>query len=151
MPKRNIPCVTVVAPVGMGASVVNFSPTGMSFEDYFGVRGREPIEKVIRFTLGVAPSLVHVKSLIAREYSNLLGTCELHPHGLPNGIRSDGNRSAKNSLDRGSVAYAPRAVHYDGYSYALKKSYTWLGYKNPIFQLKLLIFRWMSRFASGRG
>jgi molybdopterin/thiamine biosynthesis adenylyltransferase len=141
--RRNIPCVSV-APVGMGASIINFSPTGMSFEDFFGVKGKDPIEKTLRFTLGVAPSLIHLKSLIAREYSNLVQKrVSSTPMGCQMSSGVMGTEVLKILLGRGPVAYAPRGVHYDAYTYRLRKTWIWLGCRNPIFILKLSIMKWV--------
>ena len=52
---RSIPAVTV-APLGMGAALLNFLPGGMSFEDYFGWHGCTDEEKALRFFLGLSPA-----------------------------------------------------------------------------------------------
>jgi tRNA A37 threonylcarbamoyladenosine dehydratase len=141
--RRNIPCVSV-APVGMGAAIINFSPSGMSFEEYFGVKGRDPMEKVIRFSLGIAPSLVHLKSLIAREYSNLKQhRVSSTPMGCQMASGVMGTEVLKILLERGPVAYAPTSIHYDAYTYQLKKTRVWWGSKNPLFILKLKIMKWI--------
>ncbi|MBL7555283.1 MAG: ThiF family adenylyltransferase [Bdellovibrionaceae bacterium] len=140
--KRNIPCVSA-APIGMGTSVINFSPSGMSFEKYFGVSGRKPLEKVIRFSLGMAPSFVHLSSLVAREYSNLSQRrVSSTPMGCQFASGVVGTEVLKILLGRGPVKYAPHVIHYDGYSYKLKKSCLWFGHLNPLFQIKLKILKW---------
>ncbi len=139
--KRNIPCVTV-APIGMGASVMCFTKKSISFEDYFGVAGRSPIEKTVRFVLGMSPSLIHMKALIAKEYSNLNEQrAASTPMGCVMASGMMGTEVLKLILKRGPVTIAPSVVHYDGYSYKLRKTNLWLGYRNPIFQIKLWIMK----------
>ena len=56
---RGIPAITA-AQLGMGASVLNFMPGGMSFDDYFGWTAHmDDKEKALRFALGVAPAGLH--------------------------------------------------------------------------------------------
>jgi tRNA threonylcarbamoyladenosine dehydratase len=50
------------APIGFGATLHVFSPTGMSFDDYFDLRdGMNLAEQLIRFGLGLSPKLAHRK------------------------------------------------------------------------------------------
>lgn len=141
--RRKIPCVTV-APIGMGASVTCFTPYSMSFEDYFGVDGKSSIEKTVRFILGMSPSFVHVKSLVAREYSNIKEQrAGSTPMGCAMAAGVMGTEVLKLVLKRGPRITAPTVIHYDGYSYKLKKTHTWFGHRNPIFQFKLWIMQFI--------
>ncbi|MBU6214720.1 ThiF family adenylyltransferase [Patescibacteria group bacterium] len=55
---RGIPVLNA-APVGFGSSMTNFSPTGMSFDEYFDLKdGLSEQEQLIRFAIGVAPRLL---------------------------------------------------------------------------------------------
>lgn len=48
-------------PVGFGATLHIFSPTGMSFDQYFDIRdSMTPAEQVMQFGLGLAPKMAHV-------------------------------------------------------------------------------------------
>ncbi len=50
------------APVGFGATLHVFSPTGMSFDDYFDIRDDMTLaDQVLRFALGLSPKLAHRK------------------------------------------------------------------------------------------
>ena len=50
------------APVGFGATLHVFSPTGMSFDEYFDIRDEMTLaDQVLRFALGLAPKLAHRK------------------------------------------------------------------------------------------
>ncbi|MEK7555409.1 MAG: ThiF family adenylyltransferase [Patescibacteria group bacterium] len=59
--KKKIYAITS-APVGFGASLLVFSPKGMSFEEYFDIKNEETDnEKLFSFALGLSPSLLHRK------------------------------------------------------------------------------------------
>lgn len=139
--KKGIPCVTV-APLGMGAAVTCFTPDSISFEDYFGVSGKKSLEKTLRFVLGMGVSLIHLKSLVAREYSDLRNNrASSTPMGCALAAGVMGAEVLKLILARGPIAKAPKLIHYDSYSYTLKKSYLWLGHRNPFFLIKLKIMQ----------
>ncbi len=46
-------------PIGMGTSLLAFVPTGMSFDQYFGMEGRPAQEQQLRFLLGLVPKPLH--------------------------------------------------------------------------------------------
>ncbi len=59
--ERGIYALTA-APVGFGATLHVFSPTGMSFDDYFDIRdGMSLPEQLVQFGLGLAPKLAHLR------------------------------------------------------------------------------------------
>ena len=64
-----IPAMTA-APLGMGTAFLYFSPTGMSFEDYFQVDGRDHEEQSARFIAGVSPAMLSRQYLVAPEAVN---------------------------------------------------------------------------------
>lgn len=108
--KKGIPCVTV-APLGMGASVTCFTADSISFEDYFGVAGKKPLEKTLRFVLGMGPSLIHLKSLVAREYSDLGNNkASSTPMGCTLAAGVMGAEVLKLILGRGPIAKAPKLI-----------------------------------------
>ena len=56
---RGIPALTA-APLGFGATLHVFSPTGMSFEEYFDIREDMNLAgQLIQFGLGLSPKLAH--------------------------------------------------------------------------------------------
>ena len=52
------------APLGMGAALLNFLPGGMSFEQYFRIKGLPQEEQALRFLVGLAPALLHRTYLV---------------------------------------------------------------------------------------
>lgn len=56
------------APIGFGSTLHVFSPTGMSFDEYFDLRDDMSLpEQLIHFGLGLAPKLAHVPYFPPRE------------------------------------------------------------------------------------
>ncbi|MDT1862845.1 ThiF family adenylyltransferase, partial [Acinetobacter baumannii] len=55
---------TTVAPLGMGAALLNFMPGGMSFDDYFQWGDLPELDKAIRFVVGLAPAGLHRPYLV---------------------------------------------------------------------------------------
>jgi hypothetical protein len=56
---------TTVAPLGMGAALLNFVPGGMTFEDYFRREGRSADKQALRFPVGLAPAMPQMSYLVA--------------------------------------------------------------------------------------
>jgi molybdopterin/thiamine biosynthesis adenylyltransferase len=74
--ERGIYALTA-APVGFGATLHVFSPTGMSFDEYFDVRDEMNLaDQALRFGLGLSPKLAH------RKYFPL-NTLDLEGHRAP--------------------------------------------------------------------
>ena len=130
--RLGIPGITV-APLGMAASLVNFLPGKMSFEDYFGFNGASDREKMARFLVGLSPRMPHRHYLVDPQRIDLAKqrsastpmSCQLCA-----GIAA--TEALKILLCRGSVRPAPHAITYDAY---LNREFrTWRpgGYRNPL-------------------
>jgi tRNA threonylcarbamoyladenosine dehydratase len=131
------------APLGTGSSCIVFSPKSMSFSDYFGFhRTSDPILRSHMFLLGLAPSLQQVQYIQDRGYVDFKNR---KAPSMPMGVYSCASVIAttllKITLKRGVVKYAPWSVHYDPYLNQIKKKYLWLGYRNPLQQIKLFILK----------
>jgi molybdopterin/thiamine biosynthesis adenylyltransferase len=56
------------APIGFGSTLHVFSPTGMSFDEYFDLRDEMSLpEQLVHFGLGLAPKLAHMPYFPPRE------------------------------------------------------------------------------------
>ncbi len=56
------------APIGFGSTLHVFSPTGMSFDEYFDLRDDMSLaEQLVHFGLGLAPKLAHMPYFSPRE------------------------------------------------------------------------------------
>lgn len=141
--RKGIPVITV-APIGMGAAVIQFEPKGMSADEYFGWQGKSQFEKYCRFVIGLSSKFLHLKSLVDRSYAN---AHEKRAPSLPLGCELAagvmGTEVLKLLLDRGPRLVAPRSIHFDAATYRLKKSWIPFGGKNPIFLLKLMLMKFL--------
>lgn len=128
---RGIPAVTV-APLGMGAALLNFLPGGMSFEDYFGFSGCSDAEKALRFFIGLAPARLQMAYLVDPTTVDLAGrrgpstimACQLCA-----GVAA--TEALKILLGRGEVHAAPRAIHFDAYLNKLSRLHRPGGNRHP--------------------
>jgi tRNA threonylcarbamoyladenosine dehydratase len=140
---KKIPAVTS-APLGFGASCIIFDETSMSFNDYFQFVDHQPLSNVLKFVLGLSPSLMQVKSLVDRKYSNLAqGKTSSTPAGCLAASSLVCTEAIKILLNRGPKSRAPTVTHYDFYLNRFQKNFTWAGLKNPFMQLKLYILKKM--------
>jgi molybdopterin/thiamine biosynthesis adenylyltransferase len=149
--ERRIPAITV-APLGMGAALLNFLPGSMSFEDYFGWRGQSEREKALRFLVGLAPRVLHADyladasrvDLSARRGPSTIMACQLCA-----GIAA--TEALKILLGRGRVLAAPHGIHFDAYRNKLVHTWRPGGHRNPLQQLLMAVVRRrMDRIGAGR-
>lgn len=138
--EKGIPAITV-APLGMGAAFLCFMPGRMSFEDYFQMEGCDTNEQLIRFIMGLSPSMLQI-SYLNRENVDLDGEkgpstvmgCELCA-----GIAA--TNALKILMKRGKVLSAPSGLHFDAFRNKLRKTWRPGGNKNPINKLGINIIR----------
>jgi molybdopterin/thiamine biosynthesis adenylyltransferase len=139
--QRGIPAVTV-APLGMGAALLNFLSESMSFADYFGLADCPDGEKPLRFLLGLAPALLHRPYLADMSFVDLAagrGPSTAMACDLCAGIAA--TEALKLLLRRGKVVAAPRGVQFD--AYRNKVTHTWRpgGWRNPLQRLVAALAR----------
>jgi molybdopterin/thiamine biosynthesis adenylyltransferase len=137
--ERHIPATTV-APLGMGAALLNFLPGRMTFEQYFRWSGRTKDEMAIRFLLGLSPRLLQraylvdpgVVDLAAGRGPSTPMACELCA-----GIAA--TEALKILLGRGKVTAAPFGMHFDAYRGAVVHTWRPGGNRNPIQRLAIAL------------
>lgn len=139
--RHGVPAITV-APLGMSAGLLNFVPSGMSFEDYFQVAGRPELDKAVRFLVGLAPALLHRHYLADKTRVNLegrKGPSTMMACMLCAGIAA--TEALKILLHRGKVWAAPHGIQFD--AYRNKLAHTWRpgGNRNPLNRLAIAIAR----------
>lgn len=137
--RLGIPAITV-APLGMGAALLNFLPGGMAFEQYFRLKGRTEEEKALRFLLGLSPAMLQ------RSYLADPSTVDLAAHRGPStGIACQlcagiaATETLKILLKRGTVRAAPHGVHFDAYRNKLVHTWRPGGNNNPLQRLVISI------------
>lgn len=148
---RGIPALTA-APLGMGAALMYFSPTGMSFEDYFRVEGCERTEQLARFIAGLSPAMLQRSYLVWPDAVNFAagrGPSTVMACDLCAGVI--GTAALKLLLSRGKIRAAPWAMQFD--AYRQKLSFTWrpFGNANPLQRLLLMLIRSRLGMAPARG
>ena len=139
--EKGIPALTA-APLGMGAAFLYFSPTGMSFEDYFKVEGHDEQEQYARFIAGLSPAMLNRDYLVAPEAVNFQekrGPSTIMACDLCAGVM--GTSVLKVLLGRGSMKAVPWGLHFDAYHQKLKLTWRPFGNSNPLQQLLLKFIR----------
>jgi len=137
--ERGIPATTV-APLGMGAALLNFLPGQMTFEEYFGWGDLPEEDKAIRFVVGLAPAGLHRPYLVvpsAVNFAERRGPSTIMACQLCAGIAA--TEALKILLKRGTVRAAPHGLQFD--AYRNKLAHTWRpgGNNNPIQRLAIMI------------
>jgi molybdopterin/thiamine biosynthesis adenylyltransferase len=137
--ERGIAGVTV-APLGMGAALLNFVPGGMSFETYFQLAGHAPDDQALRFLVGLSPAMLQMGYLVDPSRVDLAqrrGPSTAIAVQLCSGIAAA--QVLKLVLGRGDVLAAPRGLHFDAYRNKLKKTWRPGGNANPMQRLLLAV------------
>jgi len=141
--EKGIPTITA-APMGMGTAFLVFMPGKMSFDEYFAIvdptantseAEKELIfnDNIIRFVIGVSPSVQQRHYLVERSSVNFLkkkvpSTCM----GISLAAGTLCTNVLKLILNRGEVIHAPHGLHFDAYRNKLIKTWRPWGNRNPI-------------------
>ena len=139
--ERDVPASTV-APLGMGAALLNFIPGGMSFEDYFVLEGQPPDEQAARFLVGLSPAMLQMSYLVDPsrvDLANRRGPSTVIGVQLCSGIAA--TQVVKLVLGRGPVLSAPRGLHFDAYRNRLRQTWRPGGHRHPVQRLLARIVR----------
>jgi len=135
--KRRIPAITV-APLGMGAALLNFMPGKMTFEEYFRWSGCSEEQMALRFLLGLAPRMLQHGYLVDPSSVDLRGRkgpSTVMACALCSGIA--GTEALKILLGRGPILAAPHAMHFDAYKNTMVRTWRPGGNRNPLQRLAL--------------
>lgn len=131
---------TTVAPLGMGAALLNFMPGQMTFEEYFQWGQRSDLEKAVRFVVGLAPAGLHRPYLVdpsSVSFHQRKGPSTIMACQICAGVAA--TEALKILLKRGKVRAAPHGMQFD--AYRNKVALTWRpgGNKNPLHRLMIAI------------
>jgi molybdopterin/thiamine biosynthesis adenylyltransferase len=133
----NVPATTV-APLGMGAALLNFVPGSMSFDDYFRMEGHDEAGQALRFLVGLSPAMLQMGYLVDPSRVDLekrRGPSTVIAVQLCAGIA--GAEVLKHLLGRGPVVKAPNGLHFDAYRNRLRRTWRPGGNANPLQRLLL--------------
>ena len=116
----------------------------MTFEEYFRLEGHPEDEQLLRFLLGVSPSMLQMPYLVDDsrvDLENHKGPSTPMACDLCAGFAA--THALKILLNRGKVPAVPRGIHLD--AYRNKIAYTWRpgGNNNPLQKIGLKIARRM--------
>jgi molybdopterin/thiamine biosynthesis adenylyltransferase len=140
--RKGIPAITV-APLGMGAALLNFVPGKMTFEAYFGFARNNALEKAMRFFIGLAPARLHMGYLVDPskiDLANHKGPSTAMGCMLCAGVA--GTEALKILLGRGRVYAAPWGVHFDAFKNRLERTWRPGGNdRNPLQRYALSMLR----------
>lgn len=137
----NIPAITA-APMGMGTAVLIFDPQGISFDDYFDLAGYSVEEQLLRFIVGVSPSMIQRHYLVdhrAVDFLHRKVPSTVIGIELAAGVAA--SQSLKLLLGRGDVAFAPHGLHFDAYLNRLVTTWRPFGNRNPLQRLMIWYIR----------
>jgi molybdopterin/thiamine biosynthesis adenylyltransferase len=131
---------TTLAPLGMGAAMLNFMPGKMTFEEYFQWGDLADEDKAIRFVVGLAPAGLHRPYLVVPSSVNFKekrGPSTFMACQLCAGIAA--TEALKILLGRGDVLAAPRGMQFDAYRNKLVRTWRPMGNRNPLHRLFIMI------------
>ncbi|MDQ7828695.1 MAG: ThiF family adenylyltransferase [Armatimonadota bacterium] len=129
--------VVSAGPLGFSGVLLVFSPTGMSFEEYYDLRdGLSLEEQLIAFAVGTAPAGIHLRYMdpksvdFQRGYGPSLGVaCQ-----IASGMAAA--EIVKILLGRGPVRPVPYFSQFDAYTMQYQRGRLWWGNRHPLQRLK---------------
>jgi molybdopterin/thiamine biosynthesis adenylyltransferase len=134
---------TTVAPLAMGAALLNFLPGRMSFERYFDLRDEDDEDVLaLKFLVGLSPAMLQRSYLVDDSRVDLRGrrgpstgmACQLCAGVAVTEV-------LKILLRRGPVYSAPWVLHFDAYRCKYAKSWRPGGNRNPLQRLLMGVIR----------
>jgi|TARA_B100000700_G_scaffold331767_1_gene468250 molybdopterin/thiamine biosynthesis adenylyltransferase len=122
--EKGIPAISA-APMGMGAAFMCFMPGKMSFEEYFCLEGHSFEDQIVRFVVGMSPSMQQRHYLVRKSSVNFTKKEAKVPStcmgiSLAAGVLC--TNALKIILNRGEVVHAPHGLHFDAYQNKLVKT-----------------------------
>lgn len=127
-----IPAITA-APMGMGTAFLAFTKDSISFEDYFDLEGYSFEDQILRFIIGVSPTMQQRHYLVKESSFNLFERkvpSTIMGIDLASGVLC--TNALKLLLKRGDVIVAPHSMHFDAYRNKLIKTWRPFGNRNII-------------------
>ncbi len=138
--QHDIPVVTA-APLGLGTALLCFTPESMDYETYFNFsRCHSKEEKLIKFLVGLSPSLLQKGYLVVPESADFVA--EKGPSMCPSVKLCAGYAATyvfKILLNRPGVLAAPHGLHFDAYRNKFKHTWCPFGNRGPLQRLKYMI------------
>src|SRR5262249_2788819 len=134
--KRGIHVVTG-GPIGFGSNLQVFAPTGMSFDEYFGIRdGMSDLEKFVALGVGFAPAVLQRRYL---DLKQVRLSASQAPVVASSCLLSSGLvafEAVNILLRQRPIKAVPHYYQFDAYRRVYRKGYLAFGYRNPLQYLK---------------
>lgn len=135
-------------PLGFGSSLHIFSPTGMSFDEFFDLHDGMPnVDQIIAFIVGLAPRALHLRYLDLSRVNLDAGTGPSSSIACQLSSALIGVETLNLLLKRAPVWSAPRYFQFDPYVHRYVKGCLRRGNR----QLRQRIKRWMMKRCLLRG
>lgn len=142
--------VLTSGPVGWGATLQVFSPTGMSFDEYFGMRdGMTEFEKFVAFAVGIAPAVLHRKYMDMSKIKVSAAQAPVVAAGCLLSSAIIATETINVLLQRRPVKAVPHYFQFDMYLQVYKKRYLAFGARNPLQAVKRAILRRTMKHLAG--
>lgn len=135
--------VITAGPLGFSSALLVFSPhEGMTFDEYFDIReGLSEEERLLRFSMGLAPRPTHLAAMDFRRVSlrektgpSLASACQLCASVAA-------TEAVRILLGRGPVQAVPKYLQIDPYSRVLRRGTLHWGNRNPIQKVKMFVVK----------
>ena len=125
------------APLGFGATLQVFSPTGMSFDEYFGISDEMGYaEKIAAFAAGIAPKAYHTRYIDSSKIDLQKRTGPAVSAGCTLAASFIANEVTKLVTGKGKIRPIPAYMQLDMRLGKFSKGYVLWGAKNPLQRLK---------------
>ena len=138
-----IPVISI-GPIGFGAVLFVFSPTGMDYDTFFGLEdGMSKNEMVLQFIAGIGAQGPHLKYMNMKGVNPSTGAAP--SLGLACQIASGiaATEAMSLVLNKRKPKFVPWFAQYDTYSRTYKHHYRWWGAKNPLQRLRMMVLKRM--------
>ncbi len=134
---KGIPVITA-GPMGYSCALLVFMPGGMNYDTYFGVSdATPPMERLIRFALGLAPRATHL-SYIDRRFISLR---EKRGPSVGSACQICAGMAATEAVKivtgKKPLAVVPRSCQFDPFKGVLRKPWLPFGMNSPWQRLKV--------------
>lgn len=136
-----IPVISA-GPIGFSSVVNVFSPDGMSFEDFFGLKPEMSEKEIMQSFFAGIPWGPHMSYMDLTGVDPETGAAPSLGLACQMGAGMAATEVVRYVLGKGKMKAVPWFFQFDPYARYYKQHYRWLGGKNPLFKLKKKIIKW---------
>ena len=138
-----IPVISV-APVGFSTVLFVFSPDGMDYDTFFGLKeGMSKNDMILNFIAGIAGQGPHLKYMDVKGVDPSTGAAPSLGLACQIGSGIAATEVVSLVLNKRKPKYVPWFSQFDTYAGSYKHHYRWWGANNPIHRLRMKILKKM--------